>query len=109
MIVSLSTPKEVLADLAALLKQRRLEDNLTQEQLADRSNVSVSVLRKFERTGKISLESFIKLAFVLDLTEKMLEAMHAKEALPSSLDELLEEEEPSKRKHAYPKREEKNG
>ena len=109
MMVSLSTPQEILADLAALLKERRLADNITQEQLAGRANVSLSVLRKFERTGKISLESFVKLAFVLGLTDPILEAMKVKESMPSSLDKLMEKEEATKRKHAYPKREDRDG
>jgi transcriptional regulator with XRE-family HTH domain len=102
MIVSLSTPSEIAADMASLLKEMRLAANITQQELADRSNVSISVLRKFERTGKISLESFIKLAFTLRLIEDVVEALHTRknEKTYSSIDELLKEDEAPKRKRA---------
>ncbi len=103
MITSLLTPNEVISKAAFLVKQGRLDINITQKQLADRSGVSISVLRKFERTGKISLESFVRLIFTLGLTENFLNALKKQREAYSSIDELLQEEEPT-RKHAYPSR-----
>ncbi|HEY3738453.1 MAG TPA: helix-turn-helix transcriptional regulator [Bryobacteraceae bacterium] len=40
--------------------------NLTQEGLAQRSGVSWGSLKRFERTGLISLDALLKLALVLD-------------------------------------------
>ena len=39
------------------IRERRLQMDLTQEGLAERSGVPLSTLRKFEQTGMISLES----------------------------------------------------
>ncbi len=61
-----ATPVEVLRDLARRFKARRLALNLTQQGLADRSGVTWSSLKRFERTGLIALESLLKLALVLD-------------------------------------------
>jgi transcriptional regulator with XRE-family HTH domain len=60
------TPHEILLQIALRAKEKRLFLNLSQKSLSDRSGVSFGVIKKFERTGKISLESLLKLAFVLD-------------------------------------------
>jgi transcriptional regulator with XRE-family HTH domain len=48
------------------MKRRRIEYGLTQRELASKSNVSYGSLKLFETTGKISLESLVKLAFALE-------------------------------------------
>ncbi|MCC8162851.1 MAG: helix-turn-helix transcriptional regulator [Lachnospiraceae bacterium] len=47
------------------MRQRRKEKKLTQVQLSERSDVSLGTLKRFERTGEISLSSLIKIAFAL--------------------------------------------
>ena len=42
------------------IRERRLLMELTQEELSDKSCVSLSTLRKFEQKGQISLDSFLK-------------------------------------------------
>lgn len=103
MIVSLNTPSETLSGIAALMREGRLVANMTQEQLAGQANVSLAVLRKFERTGKISLESFVKLAFVLGLSDRLLEALRMKTET-ASLDDILKDISGPKRKRASPAR-----
>ncbi len=84
-----TSPNDVLSKLPTLLRQRRVKEGLTQSQLAERSNVSLSVVRKFEQTGQISLESFIKIAFVLDLMEVILQGIEQKLQTSKSIDEIL--------------------
>jgi len=62
----LKSPADVLSELRARFKRRRLALNLTQEGLAKRSGVGLPSLRRFERTGLISLDSLLNLALVLD-------------------------------------------
>ena len=62
---ALQTPYDVQQELAARAKARRLELNITQMELAERSGVSLGSLRRFERTGEISLASLLELALVL--------------------------------------------
>ena len=50
-------PHEIIQEIAARAKVRRLALDLTQEGLASRSGVPLSTLKQFEHTGKISLES----------------------------------------------------
>ena len=52
--------------LATRAKTRRLEMNLTQEGLSVRSGIPLATYRRFERTGKISLEGLLQVAFALD-------------------------------------------
>ena len=59
------TPPEMAGHIAKQAQEKRLSLNLSQQTLAERSGVSYGVLKKFERTGKISLESLLKLALTL--------------------------------------------
>lgn len=63
---SLETPFEVRRTLAARLRALRLARGWKQTTLAERSGVSLASLRRFEATGKVSLEGLLKLAFALD-------------------------------------------
>lgn len=61
----LLTPFEVSQTLARSAREKRLSLNLSQQSLSKASGVSYSVIKKFELTGKISLESLLKLAAAL--------------------------------------------
>ena len=61
----LKTPRDVRMELAERARAERLRQNMTQEELAARAGVSLSTLRRFERTGDISLKVFVEMAFVL--------------------------------------------
>jgi transcriptional regulator with XRE-family HTH domain len=99
-MIALKTPTEALIQIAIMMRQRRLDYNITQKQLAQRADVSIATLRKFEHTGKISLESFLKLTFVLNLMEDILNALKVKSETFKSMDELLEAEHKPTRKRA---------
>lgn len=86
------TPHETTKHLASKVRLRRLSLNLSQQSLAQRSGVSYGVLKKFEQTGKISLESLLKLALILDSLDDFYNLFNL--PLPEqaiSLDELLKE------------------
>jgi transcriptional regulator with XRE-family HTH domain len=59
------TPIEVSIELAARLKKIRRQVKLSQADLAERSGVSLGSLKRFENSGKISLETLLKLAHLL--------------------------------------------
>lgn len=89
-IMLIPTTPELIRDIAAAAKARRLSMNLTQRGLAQRSGVSLGTLKKFERTGKISLESLLNIAMALGATQGF-ESLFATPASVGvlSLDELL--------------------
>lgn len=64
--LNFKTPYEVSLELAKKVKEKRKYMKLTQQQLADKSGVSLGSLKRFERTGEISLASLLKIASVLD-------------------------------------------
>ncbi|MBE6014422.1 MAG: helix-turn-helix transcriptional regulator [Lachnospiraceae bacterium] len=65
------TPSDVSKRLADKLRSIRKRKKITQKQLAERSNVTYASLRRFERTGNISLESFVKLAMELGVIDEI--------------------------------------
>lgn len=58
---NIKLPAEVNRELASKTRHLRLEKRWTRRTLSKRSGVAESTLRRFEDTGKISLESFLKL------------------------------------------------
>ena len=89
-MISLIMPATVQQKLAKHTRARRLQMELTQEGLAKRSDVALSTLRKFERTGNISLESFLKLHMVLGGLDEILKATQIKDTPFASIDDVLE-------------------
>ena len=63
---NLKTPYEVSIKIAEKAKAKRKYMKLTQQQLSDKSGVSLGSLKRFERTGEVSLSSLLKIALVLD-------------------------------------------
>ncbi len=64
-----TTPAEVSKALAERHKALRKQLNLSQSEMAERSGVSLGSLKRFETTGKISLESLLKLAHLISRLE----------------------------------------
>ena len=60
------TPTEVSKILAQRHKFLRKKLHLSQKEMAERSGVSLGSLKRFENTGKISLEALLKLAHLID-------------------------------------------
>jgi transcriptional regulator with XRE-family HTH domain len=59
------SPRRALEVLAGRLKEERVRLGLRLQDLSERSGVKYSTLRKFEKTGMISLERFYLLLSVL--------------------------------------------
>ena len=64
--VYLRTMREVQMGIAGRFRDRRLVMNLTQRELAARSGVTWSSLKRFEREGLIALDSLLNLALALN-------------------------------------------
>ena len=59
-------PSTVATQLVANLKQLRKKEKYSQKELAERSGVSLGSIKRFERSGKISLNSLLSIAHVLN-------------------------------------------
>jgi transcriptional regulator with XRE-family HTH domain len=89
--VYLRTVQEVQVGIAGRLKARRIAMNLTQRELAARSGVTFSSLKRFEREGLIALDSLLNLALVLSCLDDFdkLAAENTPISSTQSLDALL--------------------
>ena len=59
-------PSDILKSTAQNVALLRKEKDLTQQELAIKSGVSYGSIKRFERFGKISFESLLKIAEALD-------------------------------------------
>lgn len=96
LFISLSKSQEKLVNN---VRERRLQMNLTQEGLAERSGVPLSTLRKFEQKGTISLDSFLKILSVVGGLEEIIEVLKPNKPVFKSIDEVIRtEEKPTKKR-----------
>lgn len=88
-MISLISPSKAQRSIVQRIRERRLLLELTQEGLSDRSGVPLATLRKFEQKGVISLESLLKLLWVVGGLEELTDAL--KPSIPkfTSIDEVL--------------------
>ena len=63
------TPEEMDLAVARRLRGIRKRRGLTQQQLSEKSNVSLGSIKRFESTGQISLISLTRLAVALDCAD----------------------------------------
>lgn len=64
------TPREIMRSYANNIRIIRKEKGFSQRKLAEKSGVAYGTLQKFESTGIISLESFLKLCKAIDRLEE---------------------------------------
>lgn len=58
-------PTDIVKEIAKKVRALRKEKKYTQQELAERANISLASYKRFERTGQISFESLVQIAFVL--------------------------------------------
>ena len=64
-------PGELRLVLAQRLREHRIAHNWTQREMALRSGIAFDTYRVFERTGRISLERFLRALAVLGLLDRV--------------------------------------
>lgn len=64
-MLSIKSPAEMAKELAERTRRLRLHYAWTREELAQRSGVTVSSLKRFELSGEISLKNLLKLSFTM--------------------------------------------
>lgn len=100
MSLNIVLPQEMAKSIAVCAQAKRLSLNLSQKSLSERSGVSLGVLKKFERTGKISLESLLKIAFSLDSLGEFQQLFKPLSAETfASLDEILRDKTRKRGRH----------
>jgi len=84
--IQLHNPDEIANLLAERIRAERLRREWKQQTLADRSGVSLPTIRRYERTGRTSLENMLKLCHALGRLDEFADLLKAPPA--SSIDEL---------------------
>ena len=60
---------EICEMLALRARQARFDANFTQAEMAARAMISLPAYQRFEKTGRTSLTTFVKILFVLGRAE----------------------------------------
>ena len=67
----LDNADDIAKAMANDFRKRRIEKNLTREQVAEKANVAVSNIVRFEQKGLISLKNLIGIAMALEYTTEV--------------------------------------
>ena len=96
---TLDNPDDISRSMADDLRKRRIEKNITRDQLAEQSGVAVSNIVRFEQKGLISLRNLISLAMALGYTSELKNVF----AQPkySTMEELTQIRKNSNKKKAH--------
>lgn len=87
---TIQSPTDSIKAVGAREKARRRALGITQQQLSERSGVSLGTIRRFEQTGQIALESLLRIARAL-ACESDIDALFAKPAY-KSIQEVIDEQ-----------------
>lgn len=85
---TLDNPDEIAKEIANDFRKRRIEKNLTREQVAEKAGVAVSNIVRFEQKGLISLKNLIGIAMALGYTSEIKNLFS--EPKYSTMEELLQ-------------------
>lgn len=87
---------EIAKRIANRARVKRLQLNLSQQALANRSGVSLGSLKRFESEYEISLRHMLALALALQSTEEFLNLFPESEY--NSIDDIIKQNKVKKRK-----------
>ena len=96
---TLDNQDDIAKGIADDFRRRRIEKNITRDQLAERSGVAVSNIVRFEQKGLISLRNLISLAIALGYTSELRNVFA--EPKYSTMEELTQIRKNSKKKKAH--------
>ena len=94
-MLSLKTESDVLREVADSLRAHRRALRWRQGDLAQRSGVAISTLRRFERTGHIGFQALGKLLVSLGLADNFLAALKRPTDTPKSIEAFLAADQPA--------------
>ena len=83
----LTSPVDVMLSVAQRAKALRLEQNITQQELADKVGIAIGTVKRFEKSGEIQFNHLLRLALVLGRLDEFCNVF-APVNVPDSLYEL---------------------
>ena len=95
----LHTPREIQLILSQRVKRLRLINEWTQAELAERAGITLASLKRFESTGKISLERLSLIALALGRLNELMQLFEEPEIMTlSDIKKLTKKRQRGKRK-----------
>ena len=82
--IDLIAPSDVMQRTAQRAKALRLEQNITQQELADKVGIAVGTVKRFEKTGEVQFNHLLRIALVLGRLDDF-KTLFAAEDVPVSL------------------------
>ena len=102
----LDNPDEIAKEIANDFRKRRIEKNLTREQVSEKAGVAVSNIVRFEQKGLISLKNLIGIAMALGYTSEIKNLFS--EPKYSTMEELLQIRKNTNKKKVQSNKNQKN-
>ena len=96
---TLDNADDIAMKLANDFRARRIEKNLTREQVAEKSGISISNIIRFEQKGLISLKNLIGIAMAMEYTSEIKNIFDQPKY--STMEELFQIRKNSGKKKAY--------
>ncbi|MBE6367209.1 MAG: helix-turn-helix transcriptional regulator [Lentisphaerae bacterium] len=84
---NLKSPVDVMLSIAQRAKALRLEQNITQQELADKVGIAIGTVKRFEKSGEIQFNHLLRIALVLGRLDEFSD-IFAPADIPYSLYEL---------------------
>ena len=78
----MKTSRQIETEIGSRLAQLRLARNVTQSMLAKKAGIGLRTLRRLEAGGPSTLDTFLRVALVLDLGDAILGAVPASQIRP---------------------------
>lgn len=97
--------EDVALKIAEDFRNRRIEKNITREEISELSGVALANIARFEQKGLISLKNLIEIARALGYLSELKKVFS--EPKFSTMDELLQIRKNTGKKKAYPNRKNK--
>ena len=85
--ILLITPADVMLQTAQRAKALRLEQNIPQQELADKTGIAVGTVKRFEKTGEVQFNHLLRIALVLGRLDDF-KTLVAADDVPASLYEF---------------------
>ena len=85
--ILLITPADVMLQTAQRAKALRLEQNITQQELADKVGIAVGTVKRLEKTGEVQFNHLLRIALVLGSLDDF-KTLFAADDVPASLYEF---------------------
>ena len=85
--ILLITPADVMLQTAQRAKALRLEQNITQQELADKAGIAVGTVKRFEKIGEVQFNHLLRIALILGRLDDF-KTLFAADDVPASLYEF---------------------